>query len=131
MTAVETPVLTEWGVRHSAHIGGLDRVDLCPSAAAAERYCNALHDLGGVPEAELMERPAGGGWRPIGGWSFPDRMLTAEVAALFGVDRKTVARWADLGRLTVIRTPGRSSYPGHRRFSRPQVEFVLAGGDQS
>lgn len=35
-----------------------------------------------------------------------ERLLTTrEVAALFRVDEKTVRRWVDAGRLTVIRTP--------------------------
>lgn len=48
----------------------------------------------------------------------PDvRLLTAaEVAALFRVNAKTPARWADAGRLTVYLTPG-----GHRRFLADEV----------
>lgn len=35
-----------------------------------------------------------------------ERLLTTrEVAVLFRVDEKTVRRWVDAGRLTVIRTP--------------------------
>jgi excisionase family DNA binding protein len=41
-----------------------------------------------------------------------DRLLTpAEVALLFGVDPKTVTRWASSGKITSVRTPS-----GHRRF---------------
>lgn len=40
----------------------------------------------------------------------------AEVAALFSVDPKTVSSWADLGKLTVIRTLG-----GHRRYLESEV----------
>ena len=36
-----------------------------------------------------------------------------EVAELFGVDPKTVTRWAKAGKLTSIRTLG-----GHRRFRK-------------
>ncbi|WP_446566379.1 BldC family transcriptional regulator [Trueperella abortisuis] len=43
-------------------------------------------------------------------------MTPAEVAALFRVDPKTVARWADSGKLPSIRTLG-----GHRRFPRKEV----------
>ncbi|MDO5025356.1 MAG: BldC family transcriptional regulator [Trueperella sp.] len=43
-------------------------------------------------------------------------MTPAEVAALFRVDPKTVARWADSGKLPSIRTLG-----GHRRFPRRDV----------
>jgi excisionase family DNA binding protein len=49
------------------------------------------------------------------------RLLTpSEVAALFRVDRKTVARWAAAGHLTSIRTPG-----GHRRFREEEVARLL------
>ncbi|MDP9806572.1 excisionase family DNA binding protein [Trueperella bonasi] len=45
-----------------------------------------------------------------------DLMTPAEVAALFRVDPKTVARWADSGKLPSVRTLG-----GHRRFPRKDV----------
>ena len=47
-------------------------------------------------------------------------LTAAEVAALFGVDPKTVARWAQAGEITSIRTPG-----GHRRFPQAQVRALL------
>lgn len=43
-------------------------------------------------------------------------MTPSEVAALFRVDPKTVARWADSGKLPSVRTLG-----GHRRFPRKDV----------
>lgn len=43
-------------------------------------------------------------------------MTPSEVAALFRVDPKTVARWADSGKLASVRTLG-----GHRRFPRKDV----------
>lgn len=49
-------------------------------------------------------------------------MTPAEVAALFRVDPKTVARWADSGKIPSIRTLG-----GHRRFRRSDV--LSAFGD--
>lgn len=50
-----------------------------------------------------------------------ERLLTsAEVAALFRVDAKTVTRWAASGRITSIRTPG-----GHRRFRESEVRALL------
>ncbi len=53
-----------------------------------------------------------------------DRLLTpAEVAKVFRVDPKTVAKWADKGRLNSIRTPG-----GHRRFRESEVLDLLLGG---
>ena len=42
-----------------------------------------------------------------------------EVADLFGVDPKTVTRWAKAGKLTSIRTLG-----GHRRYRKSEVDDV-------
>jgi excisionase family DNA binding protein len=51
----------------------------------------------------------------------PDLMLTpGEVAALFRVDPKTVARWAAAGRLPSVKTPG-----GHHRFHARHVLPLL------
>ena len=49
------------------------------------------------------------------------RLLTSsEVAALFGVDRKTVTVWAKRGRLPAIRTPG-----GQHRFPADEIQRIL------
>jgi excisionase family DNA binding protein len=57
---------------------------------------------------------------------FETRLLTgAEVAALFRVDPKTVARWAQQGKLHSIRTVG-----GHRRYSEAEIETLLGGAAQ-
>lgn len=64
---------------------------------------------------------------PRGTGQGPERdtlLAPGEVAALFGVDAKTVSRWAKTGRLTCIRTLG-----GHRRFSRSEVDRLLARVD--
>jgi excisionase family DNA binding protein len=51
----------------------------------------------------------------------PGRLLTpAEVAAMFRVDPKTVARWAAAGRIGSVRTPG-----GQRRFWQSEVDALL------
>ncbi|MFE6222930.1 BldC family transcriptional regulator [Streptomyces sp. NPDC057854] len=47
-------------------------------------------------------------------------MRPEEVAELFGVDTRTIARWADEGKLCSVRTLG-----GHRRFRRSEVERLL------
>ncbi|ADH91967.1 helix-turn-helix domain-containing protein [Arcanobacterium haemolyticum] len=47
-------------------------------------------------------------------------MTPAEVAALFRVDPKTVARWSDSGKIPSIRTLG-----GHRRFRRSDIVAIL------
>jgi excisionase family DNA binding protein len=53
-----------------------------------------------------------------------DRLMTsAEVARLFAVDPKTVARWANDGRINSMRTPG-----NHRRFRESEVRALLNGG---
>lgn len=74
-----------------------------------------------------MERDDGGG---AGGSAVQvarsgESLLTpGEVARLFGVDPKTVSRWADAGRLEALRTLG-----GHRRYRADQVRQLLAEGD--
>ncbi len=46
-----------------------------------------------------------------------DELMTpGEVARLFGVHPKTIARWASAGRLTPARTLG-----GHRRYRESEV----------
>ena len=44
-----------------------------------------------------------------------------EVAELFGVDPKTVTRWAKAGKLTAIKTLG-----GHRRYKKSEVDTLRA-----
>ena len=52
-----------------------------------------------------------------------DKLLTpGEVAALFRVDTKTVARWAKEERIPSIKTPG-----GHRRYWKSRVMEILNG----
>lgn len=43
-------------------------------------------------------------------------MRPGEVAIAFRVSKRTVVRWAETGKLTVVRTPG-----GHRRYRRSEV----------
>nr|WP_160050084.1 BldC family transcriptional regulator [Nocardiopsis sp. FR4] len=45
-----------------------------------------------------------------------EALTPAEVATLFRVDGKTVARWARDGRISSFRTPG-----GHRRYLKSEV----------
>ncbi len=53
----------------------------------------------------------------------PDRLLTpGQVARVFRVDSKTVARWAKEGRLASTKTLG-----GHRRFKQRDVQAFLRG----
>jgi excisionase family DNA binding protein len=47
-------------------------------------------------------------------------LTPSEVASLFRVDPKTVARWAKAGKLTAIRTLG-----GHRRYRQTEVLGLL------
>lgn len=55
-----------------------------------------------------------------------DRRLTpSEVARLFGVNPKTVTRWAKKGKLTATRA---GSMPNaHRRYSEAEVLALLGG----
>ncbi len=48
--------------------------------------------------------------------------MFGEVAAMFGVDPRTVTRWAKTGRLASVRTLG-----GHRRYSVTEVWELLNG----
>lgn len=48
-------------------------------------------------------------------------LTSAEVAALFRVDYKTVGRWARTGQLVATRTP-----EGHLRFSEAEVRARMA-----
>ena len=47
-------------------------------------------------------------------------LRVAEVARAFHVSPKTVARWADEGRIPFVLTLG-----GHRRFPRKEIEALL------
>ena len=47
-------------------------------------------------------------------------MTPREVADLFGVGTKTIARWAVLGKLSSVRTLG-----GHHRYRRTEIETLL------
>ncbi|HMF83714.1 MAG TPA: helix-turn-helix domain-containing protein [Acidimicrobiia bacterium] len=50
-----------------------------------------------------------------------DHLLTsAEVASLFGVDRRTVVLWAKRGRIRALRTPG-----GQHRFRAVEIRGLL------
>lgn len=51
----------------------------------------------------------------------PELLTPHEVASLFGVDPKTVTRWARAGRITAIRTLG-----GHRRYVGSEVRALIA-----
>lgn len=78
------------------------------------------------PGGAVTSRPSS---RPLR-YSSPDifetRLLTeAEVAALFRVDPKTVARWAQQGKLRSIRTLG-----GRRRYSEAEIKTILGGEAQ-
>lgn len=55
-----------------------------------------------------------------------EELLTpGEVARMFGVDPKTVTRWADSGQLHPVRTLG-----GHRRYHASEVHRLLRQGSQ-
>jgi excisionase family DNA binding protein len=49
-----------------------------------------------------------------------DLMTSAEVAGLFGVDRRTVVLWAKRGRIPALRTPG-----GQHRFRADEIRGLL------
>jgi excisionase family DNA binding protein len=56
-----------------------------------------------------------------------DLLTSAEVANLFGVERRTVVLWANRGRIPALRTPG-----GQHRFRADEIRGLLEehqGGD--
>ncbi len=50
----------------------------------------------------------------------PELMSPAEVARAFGVDSKTVTRWAEDGKIEYILTLG-----GHRRYFKSDIVALL------
>lgn len=52
-----------------------------------------------------------------------DLLTPGEVADMFGVDPRTVTRWANSGKLHPLRTPG-----GHRRYRASEVYDLIEEG---
>jgi excisionase family DNA binding protein len=50
----------------------------------------------------------------------PELLTPAEVAAMFGVEVRTIARWARNGQLPAVRTIG-----GHRRYPAAEVRQLM------
>lgn len=55
-----------------------------------------------------------------------DLLTPSEVARLFGVNPKTVTRWAEAGKLHAVWTIG-----GHRRYRASEVYALLEGNSSS
>jgi excisionase family DNA binding protein len=55
-----------------------------------------------------------------------DLISAYDAALIFGVDPRTIDRWAKLGRLPYFLTAG-----GHRRFSRAELEKIKAEQTQA
>jgi excisionase family DNA binding protein len=53
-----------------------------------------------------------------------DLLTSAEVATMFGVDRRTVVLWAKRGRIPALRTPG-----GQHRFRADEIRGLLERHD--
>ena len=73
--------------------------------------------LGADKSIDLRERTRSTGMAR----SADDRLTPQQVADIFHVDPKTVARWARMGKLDFTTSLG-----GHRRYFRAQVEEVAA-----
>jgi excisionase family DNA binding protein len=56
----------------------------------------------------------------------PALLTPGEVARLFGVDAKTVTRWARAGQLPSLKTLG-----GHRRYPEREIRDLLDSNVQS
>jgi excisionase family DNA binding protein len=69
----------------------------------------------------LSPRAPGNTRTPRGEMLYP-----AEVAAIFRVDPKTVTRWAKIGKIRSVKTPG-----GHRRYFRDEIMAMLEDGSDS
>jgi excisionase family DNA binding protein len=69
-----------------------------------------MSDNGRVPKTAAVER----------GRPDDDLLTSAEVASLFGVDRRTVVLWAKRGRIPALRTPG-----GQHRFRAEEIRSLL------
>ena len=65
--------------------------------------------------------------RPVVPLPNRDMLTPAEVAKAFGVDPKTVTRWAKAGTLHTVQTPGMGDSSGHRRFFRSQIDEMVNG----
>ena len=58
---------------------------------------------------------------PAGTAERQELLTSAEVASMFGVDRRTVVLWAKRGRIPALRTPG-----GQHRFRAEEIRELLA-----
>jgi excisionase family DNA binding protein len=56
----------------------------------------------------------------------PDLLTPTEAADVFRVTTRTLARWAQAGKLDVVRTP-----LGRRRYKRDDVQRLLTDGGAS
>lgn len=74
-----------------------------------------------MERAEREDRAGGQARSTIHAAGDAGLLTPGEVARLFGVDPKTVSRWADAGKLDALRTLG-----GHRRYRQEQVLALLA-----
>jgi len=74
-----------------------------------------------IAEARRATEPTRFSRRPRGTIAFPlgpaSTMALSEAADMLGVSASTLRRWADIGRLRVVRTAG-----GHRRFAAADVQ---------
>jgi excisionase family DNA binding protein len=60
-----------------------------------------------------------------------DELLTvAEVAAIVKVDKRTILRWIDAGKLPARRLPGRGRHGVLYRIARRDLEKFLSANDQ-
>lgn len=68
-----------------------------------------------IPEGNVMKREL----------EFDPLLTPSEAGSMFGVDPKTVTKWAKAGKLTPVWTLG-----GHRRYREAEVRGLLAAGER-
>jgi excisionase family DNA binding protein len=84
------------------------------SGIAQDGPVTTTYDPPDRPDVEILVREAE-----------PDELLTPRaVATLLFVDRKTVSRWAQSGKLASVRTPG-----GQRRYPKASVLAIMSGAN--
>lgn len=86
-------------------------------------FGNSSDDQTGSARTESLQSSGSGQKQSKASLDRGGRWLSINAACeILGVDKSTLRRWSDRGRLPVFRTPG-----GHRRYSEDDLRAFLAG----